>query len=63
MELHAMHGVFFVHETHDLAFFGPCGDFKAIGQSITFDDERVITRGLEGAGYSGEDAFSRVMDG
>ena len=47
MELDAVHGVFFVGEAHDFAFFGLGGDLEAIGQGFAFDDERVIASSFE----------------
>ncbi len=47
VELDAVDGEFFVREAHDFAFFGPCGDVEAIGQSFPFDDEAMIAGGFE----------------
>ena len=49
-------------QAHDLAFFGPGGDFEAIRQGLAFDDERVIAGGLERTRHAGEDALAGMMD-
>jgi len=63
VELHAVDRVFLVHQAHDLAFLGPCGDFEAIRQGLALDDERVVARGLEGTRHAGENTLAGVMDG
>jgi len=63
VELDAVDWGFLLGDAHDFAFFGPSGDFEAIGQGLAFDDERVISGGLEGTGFVGEDALALVEDG
>ena len=61
MELHAMDGEFTMSQSHDFLFICFGGDFEAVGQRLAFDDQRVVTGGLEGFGKSGEDAAAVVV--
>src|SRR5689334_14781402 len=62
MELHAFDRALLVAKAHDLAFRGPRGDLEAIGKRLALDDERVIARGFERRGETGEDALSFMED-
>ena len=62
MKLDAVDGELFVAQAHDLALGGPCGDFKAVGQGLAFDDERVIAGGLKRSGHSNKNTGARMMD-
>src|ERR1700687_3604950 len=63
MKLHALDGEGLVAKAHDFAFGGPRADFEAVGQALLFDEERVVTGGLERAGDPLEQRASVVLDG
>jgi hypothetical protein len=62
MELDAPDGKGFVADTHDFAFVGGSGDFKAIGECVAFDDEGMIAGGGERIGHVFEQLLFVVLN-
>ena len=58
-----MYGEFLVAQTHDFLLGSPRGDFEAVGQSLAFDDERVVAGGFKGLGHAVKDAGAVMVDG
>ena len=62
MELNAPNGKLPVTHPHDFIVFGCSGDFKAVGECVAFDDERVITSSGEFLGHIGKKVLFVVLD-
>src|SRR5712692_3852980 len=63
MELDTFNGKLFVADAHYLIVIDRLGGhFEAFRQALSFHDKRMISRSLEGAPYSTENAFSIVSD-
>ena len=62
MELYAPDGELAVTDSHDLIILGCCGDFEALRNSGTLDDQRVVTGGGESLRHILEKIFFIVTD-
>src|SRR5713226_1635320 len=45
VELHPLHGEFFMPHSHNFFIFGPGGNLQAIRQACALDHQRMIARG------------------
>ncbi len=63
MELYAPNGEFSVSKPHDFAFGGLGCDLEAVGEALTFDDERMVASGFDALGESAEEVLVVVADG
>src|SRR5688572_12078217 len=62
MELDPVNGEFFVLQTHNFPLGGLGGDFEAVRQAGTLDQQGMITGGGKRRGQPGEDALVSVLD-
>ena len=62
MELYAPDRELAVTDSHDLIVLGCCGDFEALRNSVTLDNQRVVAGGGESLRHFLEKIFSIVAD-